>query len=346
MAFRFSSISAMLIASLSVLSILASEKTVRILAYTAPPSAKAPVPPTTEPDIDLAPDPFTPAVNVLVRNPGKTPLVGRISLSNPDNFLGASQSVKTITVSPGTLGLMKFQLPGAAMVPDYRYSFNADFQSGSDNVSANRLLNFFRIERARTAPSFDGDMKGWLNASMIVMGVPGSYPGKKGWKGRADLTSSARFLWDADHLYAMVRRTDDAFQPASSATDTEGDRVRIAISPTGSHFDDAAWVTVDLVSLQEGITIVRHADSSLKLTEGIVKDAKVSLSDQNGVSVCVAAIPWKELGILKGVKLKRIGLTVRSIDDDGDGARSWLQWGDGADLPAKPSLFADASLGD
>ncbi|MBW3625560.1 MAG: hypothetical protein KY468_19370 [Armatimonadetes bacterium] len=313
----------------------------------APPKAAVPLP-TGLPllGVDLAPDPFTPSVKVSLRNRGAQPVTSRIALSNPDNFLGAARSVQTVTVPPGQETQARFALPGAAMAPDSRYAFTADVETPSAKITASRLLSFFRIERAWKAPALDGTMENWLNSSMIIVNVPGRPAGGTGWKGRADMTATARFLWDSNHLYVMSRRTDDVVHLAPSPTDPNGDRVRIALSPTGSHFPDAPWVTVDLVPQATGVAAVRNAAPSLKLAPGVIPGVQASATEQNGVSVLVAAIPWKDLGITQGAKTKRLGLTFRALDDDGQGSKSWLEWGGGASTPADPVAFSDVSLGD
>jgi hypothetical protein len=325
-----------------------SMKGVRTAQRPAPDLASVVAPPPGTPPlgVDIAPDAFTPSVKINLRNRGTQPLTSRIALSNPDNFLGAARSVQTVTVPAGKEMQAKFALPGAAMAPDSRYAFTADVETPGGKMTANRLLSFFRIERAWTAPALDGTMDGWLNASMIVVNVPGRPSGGLGWKGRADMTSTARFLWDNTNLYVMARRTDDAPVLATKPTGTDGDRVRIALSPTGSHFPDATWVTLDLVPQEKGLVALRHASPALKLKAGAVAGIKVSVSDQSGVNVIAAAIPWKELGITQGARMKRLGLTFRCIDDDGEGSKSWLEWGGGANVPADPTLFSDVALGD
>jgi hypothetical protein len=305
--------------------------------------------PATDPaalGVDLAPDPFTPSVNIVMKNRSKATVTSRIVLSNPDNFLGAARSVQSLTVPAGGQSRIKFQLPCAAMAPDSRYSFTAEVETPGAKITATRLLSFFRIERAWNPPALDGTMEGWLNASMIIVSVPGRYPGKPGWKGRPDMTATARFLWDTNHLYVMARRTDDTVTTAASATDPNGDRIRLALSPTGSHLSDASWVTVDLVPTAKGVAVMRNSAPALKLKSGPIPGATAFATDQNGVTVVVAAIPWKELGVTKGLKTKRLGLTIRSIDDDGEGLKSWLEWGGGAGSPADPPSFSDVSLGD
>jgi hypothetical protein len=296
--------------------------------------------------VDLAPDPFTPSVNVVMKNRGKGAVTSRIVLTNPDNFLGAARSVQTLDVPAGGQSQIKFPLPGAAMAPDSRYSFTAEVEATGKKVTATRLLSFFRIERAWKAPALDGTMDGWLNASMIIVNVPGRFPGQSGWKGKADMTATARFLWDTNNLYLMARRTDDIVRLASSAEDANGDRFRLAVSPTGSHLTDATWVTVDLAPTDQGVAVLRNSSPALKLKPGAIPGATAFSADQNGVTVLVAAIPWKELGVTKGLKTKRLGLTIRSIDDDGDGPKSWLEWGGGAGPVADPPSFSDVSLGD
>lgn len=319
-------------------------------AQATPPSgetvAVTPIPNPAPLGVDMAPDPFTPSVKVSLRNRGTLPLTSRIALSNPDNFLGAARSVQTITVPAGQETQAKFALPGAAMAPDSRYAFTADVETTGAKLTATRLLSFFRIERAWKAPAMDGSMGGWLNSSMIVVNVPGRPAGGAGWKGKADMTATARFLWDATNLYVMARRTDDSPITAASPTDPNGDRVRIALSPTGSHFIDASWVAVDLVPQSSGVAAMRSASPSLKLKNGPVPTVSATVSEQNGVTVLTAAIPWKELGVTQGVKTKRLGLTFRSLDDDGQGIKSWLEWGAGAGIPADPPSFSDVSLGD
>lgn len=297
--------------------------------------------------VDLAPDPFTPSVKVSLHNRSAQPITGRIALSNPDNFLGAARSVQTVTVPPKTAAQARFQLPGAAMAPDSRYAFTADVEIAAAKLTATRLLSFFRIERAWKAPALDGSMENWLNSSMIIVNVPGRPAGGTGWKGRDDMTATARFLWDAEHLYVMARRTDDVVQFAPNPAEPHGDRVRIALSPTGSHLPDAPWVTVDLVPKEAGVTVVRNASPALKaLKPGPLANVQASATEQNGVRVLAAAIPWKELGVTQGAKTKRLGLTVRFLDDDGEGSKSWLEWGGGAGLPPDPPSFSDVSLGD
>ncbi len=214
-------------------------------------------------------------------------------------------------------------------------------------IKTTRMLSFFQIERTGSAPTFDGSMNGWLNASMIVVSVPGRARGAaKGWTGNSDKTSSARFLWDAKNLYVMVRCTDDVTHFASSADDANGDRIRVALSPTASHLLDAPWVEMDVVPLESGTVIAtRKSSANLKLKPGRVTTVRGAYSKQNGVDVFQAAIPWKELGIAQGKTTLPLGLTVRALDDDGDGIKSWLDWGGGAGVPADPPSFSDVALG-
>ncbi len=336
--------------------------------------------------LDMIPDPFTPSVKVYLQSGLPQPQTVRVTLSNGENFLGAPHRVQTAALPPGGRVMVRFPLPGAAMAPDSRYAFTAEAEvtppvtpppatppaaaapspaspatdaaspasparvgaaSITTRVRTTRLLSFFRMERTFAKPAMDGTMSGWLNASMILVNIPGRPPGStQGWGGSADKTATARFQWDPQFLYLMVRCTDNVTRPAPSPADPNGDRVRLALSPTASHLPGAPWVEVDLIPLQSGaLAVTRTASPSLKLAAGPLSGVVSAFTRINDVEVYTAALPWAALGLPQGKVTVPLGLTVRALDDDGGGIKSWLEWGGGAGLPADPPSFSDVSLG-
>ena len=163
------------------------------------------------------------------------------------------------------------------------------------------------------------------------------------WRGPEDLSAKLRFLWDDANLYLQVAVTDDKFVQTFSGGDTwQGDGVQFAVQPEYDRRPQAKFAefSVALVGGRPDV-FVAHDDLG-----GATKATATAEIQQEGTrTVYRIAVPWAGLGI-KPAAGRTIAVSMLVNDNDGNGRRGWMEWGDGIGYSKDPSLYYDLTLGE
>lgn len=179
--------------------------------------------------------------------------------------------------------------------------------------------------RVEMAPTIDGDLADWGNASGLRIG-PESSANLKQYAGEEDLSGVVHFAWDDTFLYFGAEVTDQTHsQPHKHKDLWQSDCIQLALRPSGP----ARHPSYDGVH-EFGLALTPVGPELWQWVpqERVVPDGRLAVFRHNARSTYEAAIPWHLLGFtpLVGVSL---GLSLTLNDDDGSGFRGWLEWSSG-----------------
>ncbi len=158
--------------------------------------------------------------------------------------------------------------------------------------------------------------------------------GKQEYRGAEDLAAAFECSYDRDNLYLAVTVTDDVFHQTETdiANAWRGDSLQLAFQLPDS--ESAARTELDAALIGgKALTLVREAQGDRSKTPA-------SVIDRNGrTTVYRLTIPAP----LLGVKAFEEGMLLTAAflvnDNDGDGRKGFLAWGEGIGIGKNPSLY-------
>ncbi|MGB9607960.1 MAG: sugar-binding protein, partial [bacterium] len=283
----------------------------------------------------LSPE-LSPSLEIIIRNRTSQNLQGKFILNSPE--LGLSLE-KDASIKPGD---NSFSFPILTKIDlDRPYPIKASLQLQDTSFSTDRKLTFYPCLKTKHPPVIDGRFspEEWAEAIPIRLD---KFAIKEGdWRGPDDLSATAYFLWDDEQAYFCMRVLDDVFnQPYQGGDIWKGDSVQIGLGL--SPLEDIAGVYYaegGLALTQKGKLLwVWHAPGIPY--EGEFQELNFAIGREGKEIVYEAAIPYRSLNfpISSGAW---IGLDIIVNDNDGEGRKSWLEWGEGLGKVKNPRLFWD-----
>ena len=147
-------------------------------------------------------------------------------------------------------------------------------------------------------------------------------------------------MWDETNLYLQVAVTDDKFvQPFSGGDTWQGDGVQFAVQPEYDRRPEAKYAefSVALVGGKPEVFVAHDDLGGAKATADIAQAGTLTTYR--------IAVPWAGLGV-KPVLGRTIAVSMLVNDNDGNGRRGWMEWGDGIGYSKDPALYYDLTLGE
>lgn len=194
----------------------------------------------------------------------------------------------------------------------------------------------YEILRASDGISVDGTVESeWGDAEAMVMGnivIGSTVPAE------ADLSATARLMWDERNLYLLtVVKDDELVDDSPEYYDDDAVDYYIDIG-----FDQATAYGSD-----DCRYAVRSATGAYaELTHGKETGVQTAVSTTSDGYIVEASIPWSTLGLASPAAGVQLGVDAHVSDDDDGGTRdSKIAWYAEVDLSwNNPSLFARAKL--
>jgi len=279
---------------------------------------------------------LSPSLELIIRNRTSQNLQGKLSITSSQ--LAISEE-RDISLKPGDNSV---SVPIQSKIEyDEPYSIKATLQMEGISFSLERMMTFYPCLKTTKPPVIDGQFSPgeWSDAIPIRLDM---FAKKEGdWKGPEDLSATAYFLWDDEQAYFAMRVVDDVFhQPYLGGEIWKGDSIQIGLG----------------LSPLEDIAGVYYAEGAMALTqrgkllwvyhapgipyEGEFQELNFAIGRQGNEIIYEAAIPYRSLNfpISSGAW---IGLDIMVNDNDGQGRKSWMEWGGGLGKEKNPRLFWD-----
>lgn len=158
----------------------------------------------------------------------------------------------------------------------------------------------------------------------------------KPWGGHKDLDLSFSVRYDRDFLYLTVNVTDDVFKQDCRIEDAwQGDGLQMAFqTPDGT----SGHTELDAALTPAGAVVYRRCaeDGS---SPGVLSDAKAVITRQGQVTSYELTIPAKTLSMKAFERGAMLGFSLLVNDNDGNGRKGFMHWGDGIGLNKDTSRY-------
>jgi hypothetical protein len=159
-------------------------------------------------------------------------------------------------------------------------------------------------------------------------------------QGRDDLSATFSAKWDADNLYLDILVTDNTFCQEQTIDESwKGDGIQMAFQELGLDSDTAGNHTeLDAAMTPDGPKVYRRAAQG-GAAPGEVNEVELNIDTDGPRMTYRLKIPVKtvDLPVLKPDVI--IGFSLLVNDNDGDGRKGYLHWGDGIGQGKNPLLF-------
>lgn len=291
-----------------------------------------------------------PAVEVTIRNNGAAPQEVSWDLSlAAEQALAAGEfgppapAAAHFTEAPaGSLTLAGGQtrqlvLPLAEVDPLklYRVRASVTDTSGRRLVSERLVGGFVRVPRMKSPPKLDGvlDEAAWAEAPAQRLDTAAQVfkvsPEAAPWKGPADLSATAQFLWDDRCLYLGVKVTDDV---AGGLLQDDRiwaqDGLQLLIDPARASTEKPGKYDLGAALGKKGPQAWRFLSADPRVPAGAAPEIRVAVKRRDGTGAITyeVAIPWKSLAPFQPRPGADLGLTLGLNEDDGGGRKSFMTW--------------------
>jgi hypothetical protein len=156
---------------------------------------------------------------------------------------------------------------------------------------------------------------------------------RRAWGGIEDNSAELRLGWTEERLVLWVAQRDDEFTPASDAAPNPFgyDSVQWAFQPEGQLAPGAATVDITAGLLASGKQAVRVLGQPHYKPTGQIRRTGTLTRYR-------ITMPLTQLGI-EAKAGASFGTAINLNDNDGDGRKGWLYWGNGINPPKDPALF-------
>jgi len=153
---------------------------------------------------------------------------------------------------------------------------------------------------------------------------------KKVWKDPADLSATAKYLWDDQYLYVGVEVKDDMFvNPKSDGSLWAQDGLQFLFDPAREQKEKPGKYDYSMGLGQKGPQAWCHLSASSAVPAGEAKGIVVTTTraaDGTGGITYEIAVPWANLAPFKPGVGADLGLTLALNEDDGEGRQGFMNW--------------------
>lgn len=164
------------------------------------------------------------------------------------------------------------------------------------------------------------------------------------YNGPEDLSGTAWWTWDDDHLYLSAKVHDDVFSQTSIGDQIwNGDSIQFAVS-AGTPGESGEWYEYGIALTPEGPQVYRWMTAAGKAPGPVAgANLKVTRDETSKDTIYELALPWDELApIVPSDGILSISFLVN--DNDGQGRKGWIEWGSGIGFEKSSALFKPARL--
>lgn len=203
-----------------------------------------------------------------------------------------------------------------------------------------------QVNAGTTMATWSGNVYFWSAGKTwgapLTLGSAQEWQGEDGaWAGPDDLSATVQARYDEHNLYLRAEVTDDVFTPPGADLEAErGDSIRVAVDPHWSRRVDAPKALVFTLALTaDGPKAFRGVSGSEPAPGAALTVARAEARTQYE-----AFIPWSELGVTNVRPSRTLGFSLLVNDDDGEGHKGGLAYGDGIAGDNRPDRYAALTL--
>lgn len=162
--------------------------------------------------------------------------------------------------------------------------------------------------------------------------------GKTTWGGIQDISFSFRPSYDTDHLYLTIEVIDDHFEQNFAIREAwRGDSLQLAFRRSADGAPAGARSEVDVALTPNGPEMFRRTSQS-GLPSGPFP-GKAEITRDGNLMRYELVLPLSELGFEPLEPGTILGFSMLVNDNDGDGRKGYMRWGDGIGHSKNPDLY-------
>lgn len=280
---------------------------------------------------------------------------GKIKFTAPENF--AALAPISFEAPRGTeKQIVEFACPEIDMLADkLKFEYAIETNDGNTHYFTSEVNGFVYAGHRNSDIVIDGviDEAAWDNSIALVCDSKEQVVSLSGWNGDRDLSGKFRLMWDEKYFYLGAEVTDETFSQDNAADSMwQGDSIQLGIfygtelmtsGKAGGNFEE-----IGLALVKDVPTAYRFLSQG-KTNSGIIKegdgfDLEIK-RDGDGLTYEMK-ISWKELiGMDYVPKIgDTLGFSGLINDNDGEGRRSYMEYGSGIGGIKNASQFVIMSL--
>ncbi len=162
------------------------------------------------------------------------------------------------------------------------------------------------------------------------------------WGGKADLDASFSVRWSPKAIFIDVEVSDDKFSQEFKEQSTwQGDGLQMAFHALGGAPElerDLKHVDIDVALTKDGAKAYRQYVLG-DLPQGPADDIKVQAETKGSKTVYKIEVPVSSVGLPELKKGSIFGFSLLVNDNDGNGRKGYLHWGDGIGNSKDPAQY-------
>lgn len=156
-----------------------------------------------------------------------------------------------------------------------------------------------------------------------------SLSGKSAPHSPKDLDASFCVRWGEKGVTVKVQVRDDTFVPGESPDSLwQGDSVQIAFQNLGADAPRRSFSEYSLAQTSRGPIVYRESSQHRRQAVGICRDVGLEVCRSGNTTTYTATFSWSHLEMPPGIPDTPIGFAIAVNDNDGDGRKGVLSWGD------------------
>lgn len=166
-------------------------------------------------------------------------------------------------------------------------------------------------------------------------------------KGPADLDAALSATWDASGLRLTVAVTDDVHRQTWSGDSTwQGDGLQLAFHNGRPADGELAHIDLDVALTAAGPAVWRRYNRPGQ-QNGPAADIQAVITREGTATTYALTLPWASVGLPPDSKAgSLVGLSLLVNDDDGEGRKGYIHWGEGIGRDKDPYQYGWVLLGE
>lgn len=166
-------------------------------------------------------------------------------------------------------------------------------------------------------------------------------------QGAADLDATLAFGWEPRGLHLQVVVTDDIQRQEHTGDATwQGDGLQLAFHNGRPQAGILGHVDLDVALTASGPQVYRRFNQSGKI-DGVATDIQAVIQRTGTTTTYDLTLPWAAVGLPADAAAgSLLGFSLLVNDDDGNGRKGFLHWGDGIGRDKDPYQYGWIQLGE